>query len=136
VVPGALAAAEDAAKVQAELKKLQGMWVPVSGESEGAEKQVAGAEQLEFDGATFNTWHGGHLEEKGTFRLNPSKNPMEIDLTVQEGKNEGKTHLAIYAWDGANVKFCMAREGEPRPTDFTTKRGDNRVLVVMGRQDP
>jgi RNA polymerase sigma factor (sigma-70 family) len=136
VVPAAVAAAEDAAKVKAELKKLQGMWVAVSGEAEGVEKEVAGAEQLEFDGANFNTWHGGHVEEKGTIRLDPSKNPMEIDLTVQEGKNEGKTHLAIYAWDGANVKFCMVKEGHPRPTDFTTRPGDNRVLVVMGRQDP
>jgi uncharacterized protein (TIGR03067 family) len=136
VVPRALAAAADAAKVKAELKKLQGMWVAVSGEAEGAEKEVAGAEQLEFDGEAFNTWHGGHVEEKGTIRLDPSRNPMEIDLTVQEGKNEGKTHLAIYAWDGANVKFCMAKEGHPRPTDFTTRPGDNRVLVVMGRQDP
>jgi RNA polymerase sigma factor (sigma-70 family) len=136
VVPGALAAAEDAAKVKAELKKLQGMWLAVSGEVGGMEMEVAGAEQLEFDGETFKTWHGGHVEEKGAIRLDPSKNPMEIDLTVQEGKNEGKTHLAIYAWDGANVKFCMVRDGQPRPTGFTTRPGDDRVLVVMGRQDP
>jgi RNA polymerase sigma factor (sigma-70 family) len=136
VVPRALAAAEDAAKVKAELEKLKGMWVPVSGETEGVEKDVAGAEQVEFDGATFNIWHGGHVEEKGTLRLDPSRNPMEIDLTVHEGKNAGQTHLAIYAWDGANVKFCMAKEGQPRPTDFTTRPGDTRVLVVMGRQNP
>jgi RNA polymerase sigma factor (sigma-70 family) len=136
LVPGTLAAADAPAVVKAELKKLQAMWVPVSGEVGGVEQDVAGAEQLEFDGKAFNTWHGGHLEEKGTIRLDPSRNPMEIDLTVLEGKNEGTTHLAIYAWDGANVKFCMVREGHPRPTDFTTKSGDNRVLVIMKRQDP
>jgi RNA polymerase sigma factor (sigma-70 family) len=136
VVPRALAAAADAAKVKAELKKLQGTWVPVSAEVGGVQQEAAGAEQLEFDGESFNTWHGGHIEEKGTIRLEPSKDPKEIDLTVQEGKNEGKSHVAIYTWDGANVKFCMVKEGHPRPTDFTTRPGDNRMLVVMQRQNP
>lgn len=136
VVPAALAAADDAAVVKAELKKLQGRWVPVTAETEGVKKEVDGAEQFEFDGDAFNTWHGGHAEEQGTIALRASKNPKEIDLTVQGGRNDGKAHLAIYAWDGANLKFCTVKEGHPRPTDFTTKPGDGRFLVVMKRQNP
>jgi RNA polymerase sigma factor (sigma-70 family) len=136
VLPRALAAADAAADVQAELKKLQGLWVPVTTEVEGVKKEVADAEQLEFDGATFNTWHGGHVEEKGTITLDPSRNPKEIDLTVQGGRNDGKAYLAIFAWDGANLKFCMVKGGHPRPTDFTTRPGDDRFLMVMKRQDP
>lgn len=132
VVPGALAAADDAA----DLKKFQGMWVPVTVEIEGAKKEAGGAEQFEFDGETFNTWHGGHVEEKGTVTLRPATAPKEIDMTVQGGRNDGKAHRAIYTWDGANLKLCMVKEGHPRPTDFTTKPGDNRVLVVMKRKDP
>lgn len=136
LVPTALAAAADAADVSAELKKLQGTWVPVSVEVDGANKDVANAEQLEFDGETFNAWHNGHVDEKGTITLDPSSNPKQIDLKVQGGTNDGKAHLAIYAWDGANLKFCMVKEGHPRPTDFTTKPGDNRFLLVMKRQEP
>jgi uncharacterized protein (TIGR03067 family) len=111
------------------------MWVPVSGETGGVQQDVSGAEQFEFDGETLNTWHGGHVEEKGTIRLDPSRDPKEFDVTFQDGKNAGKTYLAIYTWDGANLKFCMAKQGHPRPTDFTTTPGDNRVLVVVKRQD-
>jgi uncharacterized protein (TIGR03067 family) len=135
-MPRVLAAADDAAKTQAELKKLQGMWVPISGEVAGVKKDVAGAEQLEFDGETFNVWHGNKVEEKGTIKLDLSKNPQELDLTFQDGIKEGQTHLAIYAWDGANLKFCIVKEGHARPTDFTTKPGDDRFLLVMQRQNP
>jgi RNA polymerase sigma factor (sigma-70 family) len=136
VLPAALAVADDPADVNAELKKLQGMWVPVTAEVEGVQKEATDAEQLEFDGKTFNTWHGGHVEEKGAIRLDPSRNPKEIDLTVQGGRNDGKAHMAIYAWDGANLKFCMVKGEHPRPMDFTTRPGDNRIVVVMKRLDP
>ena len=62
---------------------------------------------------------------------------MELDLQFLEGKHAGKTALAIYAWDGENLKVCGVRPDEvPRPTDFTTAPDDNRVLVVFRRQNP
>jgi RNA polymerase sigma-70 factor (ECF subfamily) len=135
VVAGALAEADDSAKVKAELRKLQGMWVDVSGEKEGEKLGAGGELQLRFDGETFSMSHNGRVEETGTVKLDPSKNPMEIDLQFQ-GKNEGKTALGIYAWDGENLKLCV---GEPRvgtrPRDFTSNPKD-RVLLVFKRQDP
>ena len=48
----------------------------------------------------------------------------------------GKTDLAIYAWDGANLKLCWVKDGDKHPTDFATKPGDKRVLLILKRQDP
>jgi uncharacterized protein (TIGR03067 family) len=136
-VPRALAVADDISRARAEQKKLQGTWVIVSAETGGEKREGDGSEeQLKIEGDAFSIEHGGHVEERGTIRLDPSKEPSEIDLQFQEGKHEGKTDLAIYAWDGANLKLCWVREGEKRPTDFTTKPGDHRVLMVLKRQGP
>ena len=84
----------------------------------------------------FGIWHGDHVEMSGNIKLDPSKNPMEIDFEFQDGKREGKTDLAIYAWDGANLKLCWVRDGDKHPSEFATKPGDKCVLVILKRQDP
>jgi uncharacterized protein (TIGR03067 family) len=61
---------------------------------------------------------------------------MEMDVSFREGKEGGKTGLAIYAWDGANLKICREKETHNRPTGFTTKPGDNRFLMVLKREAP
>jgi RNA polymerase sigma factor (sigma-70 family) len=136
LVPTALAAPDDTAKAEAELKKLQGTWVIISGEKGGEKREGNGEEQLKIDGGTFSIWHGGHVEESGTIKLGPSKNPMEIDLQFEEGKKEGKTGLGIYAWDGEDLRLCVGDPGGgKRPADFTTMPED-RVLIVFKRQGP
>jgi RNA polymerase sigma factor (sigma-70 family) len=138
VVPTVLAAADDIANAKAELKKFQGTWVPISVEKGGVkqEKQGDADELLTIDGENFSTSHGGHIEQKGTIKLDPSKSPSEIDLQIQDGKDAGKTGLGIYAWDGATLKLCLGDlESGTRPADFTT-RPDERVLVVLKRQNP
>jgi uncharacterized protein (TIGR03067 family) len=135
VVPRALAAADDTAKVKAELKKLQGTWVDVYAEKAG-EKLEVGDHELKFDGETFRVSDHGRVQEKGTIKLDPSKDPMEIDLRLQEGEQEAKTALGIYAWDGENLKLCLGEPGGgPRPKDFTTAP-EGRILIVLKRQDP
>jgi RNA polymerase sigma factor (sigma-70 family) len=136
VLPGALAAADDKDKVKAELKKLQGTWVDVYAEKAGEKLEKVGENQMKFEGETFSVWHDGHVEEKGTIKLDPSRNPMEIDLQFQDGKHAGQTALGIYAWDGEELKLCGAGpDAGARPTDFTTTTRD-RFLVVLKRQGP
>jgi RNA polymerase sigma factor (sigma-70 family) len=136
LVPKALlAAAHDKAKAEAELKKLQGTWVIVSGEKAGVKREGNGEELIKFDGETFSIMHNDHVEEAGAIKLDPSRNPMEIDLEFREGNNQGKTALGIYAWDGENLKLCMAAPGrETRPKDFTTNP-EERALIIFKRKD-
>jgi uncharacterized protein (TIGR03067 family) len=136
VVPRAPAAADDAAEVKAELKKFQGTWVDVYAEKAGKEQEQVGDHQLKFEGESFSVADHGRVEEEGTFKLNPSRNPKEIDLRLQGGAKDEKTVPGIYTWDGENLKICLGEPGEgTRPTGFTTTpRGG--FLVVVKRQGP
>jgi hypothetical protein len=49
---------------------------------------------------------------------------------------KGSTGLAIYAWDGANLRFCGATDRKGRPATFATTAGDDRILLVLKRQGP
>ncbi len=135
-VSRALAAADDDTKVKAELKKFQGTWVFIYAEKAG-EKQDVGDRQLKFDGETFSYADlGRDVEDKGTFKLDPSKNPKEIDIRFRDRNNNEKTVLGIYTWDGENLKLCLGEPGGgTRPKDFTT-RPKGRDLVVVKRQGP
>jgi RNA polymerase sigma factor (sigma-70 family) len=142
-VPRALAATDDTAKAKAELKKLQGTWLAATFEEAGVKKEVkkegegkGDEEQIQIEGESFSLWHEGKVEVTGTIKLDPSKNPREIDFQFQEGPRKGKTDLAIYAWDGANLKLCWVRDGDKHPTDFATNPGNKRVLLILKRQAP
>jgi RNA polymerase sigma factor (sigma-70 family) len=136
VVPRALAVVEDTAKVKAELKKLQGTWVDISYEKAGVKLEKVGEHQLKIDGETFSLSHDGKVEDQGTIKLEQSRSPGEIDLQIRKGKNEGKTGLGIYAWDGEDLKLCLGGlGGGTRPKDFTTMPEDC-ILIVLKRQRP
>lgn len=136
VVPQALAAAEDADKVKAELKKFQGTWVDVHLEKAGQKIDQVGNHRLTFEGETFHVVNQGRDDAKGRIALDPSTNPMQIEIRYRDGNNEDRTMLGIYAWDGDDLKLCWGEPGtDTRPTDFTTT-GERRVLMVVRRQAP
>jgi hypothetical protein len=59
-----------------------------------------------------------------------------MDIRFEEGKMKGKTGLAIYGFDGTNLKFCGVEDLYERPKDFTSAPGDNRTLLVLKREKP
>jgi uncharacterized protein (TIGR03067 family) len=135
-VPRALAAADDAAEVKAELKKFQGTWVDIYAEKAGKKQEDVGDHEVKFDGETFSVADHGQVQEKGTIKLDPSKKPKAIDLRIRDRNDEEKTVLGIYTWDGKNLKLCWGEPGgENRPTEFTTTL-QGGFLVVVKRQGP
>jgi len=118
-------AKEDAAK---DKEKLQGTWQVVGGEEQG--EKIADA-KLKMADMRFIIDGDKIRKEKGkggTFKLDPTKKPKEIDLS-----DDKETVKGIYSLDGDTLKFCVASAGNDRPTDFTTKKGDGRGLFVLKR---
>ena len=79
----------------------------------------------------------GTKSDKGTVKLDPSKQPMAaLDITGTEGPNKGKTILAIYEKTGDTVKVCYDLSGKARPTEFKTMKGTQLFLIAYHREKP
>jgi uncharacterized protein (TIGR03067 family) len=117
-------------------EKLQGAWKFVSGVTNG---QPVPAEGLK--GATFTIkedkyhFEQGEEKEDGTFKLDPSKKPATIDLKIESGKDQGKTQLGIYKFDGDKLTFCFAMAGDKeRPKEFATKADTKMLLYGLQKE--
>jgi uncharacterized protein (TIGR03067 family) len=119
--------------IEEELKKFQGTWKQVRYERDGLREppDEQGWEPLTtFAGKEFVvTLADGSIPIKGTYRLDPTRNPKTVDWTDTIGEDAGKTLLAIYSLNGDRLVFCAAYPGLERPTEFRTRPG--QVLRVL-----
>ena len=120
-----------------ELAKLQGIWQPITVESDGT--AMTPAELKKY--ARPATFQGDKIiarkEETTTespITIDPSHSPKWIDVVIQDGPDQGKTDFGIYDLDGDSLKLCLTKPGTERPADFTTKLGEPRIVTVYERQ--
>jgi uncharacterized protein (TIGR03067 family) len=103
---------------------LQGSWKATLGEKELV---------LRFKGDKFHVTIGDE-NYKGTFKLDPSKKPKHINMTVKEGDKFVKmTSLGIYELKGNTLKWAANEPGkDQRPDEFAEREG--MLYVVLERQ--
>jgi uncharacterized protein (TIGR03067 family) len=131
--PGALA--DDKVDIKREIKKFQGTWTFESSET-GGKKLPAGELKgliLTFEGDKHTVKKGDQVIQVGTQKLDPSKSPKTIDVTLTEGPNKGKVLLGIYEIDGDTLKVCFDLQGKKRPTEFKSAAGSHTFVNVHKR---
>ncbi len=140
LVAGLLLAADtkkdDAKKDQ---EALLGIWRPVSSEQGGKEQNDEAKEHaLIFDKDTFTVKKGDEVRIKGTFKIDPSKKPKTIDMTITEGRRDedkGMELHGIYELDKDTLKWCTSEPGgRDRPKEFATKEGTKDLLVSLKKE--
>ena len=128
---GTGARADDKAEVEKELKKFQGTWTFESVEAGG--KEIPAAEfkgmTVTFEGDKYTVKKGDEVVQAATQKLDPSRSPKAIDVTVTEGPNKGAVMLGIYEINGDTLKVCFDPEGKKRPTEFKTASGSQTLVV-------
>jgi len=139
VVVGLLLGADAKDDVKKEKEKLQGTWKCVMLEEKGESKADTEDLRIVFDGDNFSVKRGDETMIKGTFKLDPSKNPKEVDLEVQGGiKAEGdigKTAQGIYILKGDELKLCVLHPGgTDRPSEFSAPAGSERMFITLKRE--
>src|SRR6516225_970679 len=81
---------------KADLKKLEGTWLPSAAEFGGqkwSDEQVKSFKLVIADGKYIVTVSG--QDDKGTLKLNPDAKPPAMDILGTEGPNKGHTFPAI-----------------------------------------
>ena len=133
VVPGTRA--DDKPDVKKEFKKFHGVWTFASVEAGG---KKAPADQFKgvtvtFAGDKYTVKKGDEVIQVGTQKLDPSRSPKTIDVTVTEGLNKGAVMLGIYEIDGDTLRVCFDEEGKKRPTEFKSPAGSQTFVNVHKR---
>ena len=137
VALGVLAAeapVEDAARQ--DLEKLQGDWQCTAMTVDGMQLPDDDVQAL-FRTIKGNQYTVTRYEKgigKGTLKLDTSKSPHTIDSTPAGAAGKGGPILGIYEISGQTLKLCLARPGQERPKDFTSKPGSGYILSVWTRE--
>ena len=122
--------------IRKDQEKLQGTWSLVSVEINGKalpREAIQGAELVVKRGKYAFTLGDTQLEI--TYKLDPAKKPKTIDITFNNGPQQGKTFRGIYALEKDKFKVCRAVEPEKeRPTEFATRADSGLMLVVYKRE--
>ena len=135
-VPGWInARAEDKPDIERELKKFQGTWTFESSQAGGQELPTGELKGLilTFEGLKHTVKKGDDVIQVGTQKLDPSKSPKTIDVTIAEGPNKGTVMLGIYEIDGDTLKVCFDPQGKKRPTEFKSAPGSENFVNVHKR---
>jgi uncharacterized protein (TIGR03067 family) len=123
-------------EILAEMARLQGTWKQIGYERDGATEPVdeLGREpRSTFVGDSFFvTLADGSIPIRGTYRIDPTRDPKTVDWTDATGEDAGKTLLAIYRLEEDLFTFCAASPGGERPTEFRARSG--QVLRVNRRE--
>ena len=106
-----VAGAAGAGDAKDDLKKLEGKWV-VEKSDIGTAVMILSKDTFDFD------WDGKKF--KGTFKIDPTKKPRHMDMTIKEGEMfKDQTAQTIYELDGDTLKWCSDEPGtNKRATEF------------------
>jgi uncharacterized protein (TIGR03067 family) len=116
------------------LERLQGEWRPVALVTNGQPLQEAflAYGRRTQTGNETKVVFGGQTMVHALMRLDQSTSPIAIDY-LNIGKGTNTVSYGILDWVGEDMRVCMAKPGDPRPSDFTCERGSNRTLSQWRR---
>ena len=132
---GADAAKDDAAGE--DLKHFEGTWVVESMQLDGKPLPEADRRKirLTIKGENF-TFTGSSGSEPGLYKVDPTKDPKELNIVITEGDDKGKVYLVIYKFEDGKMIQCMRLDNKSRPREFTGNAGSGwRWRFGSGRSD-
>jgi uncharacterized protein (TIGR03067 family) len=110
-------AAKPAAAMSKTLTDLQGTWVftTTNGNDMTGQPEVI----ITITDTKYVQTINGEVVERGSFRIDDTKKPMQVDMSISEGQDAGKSQMGVFELSGGVLKAKMANAGDTtRPTDF------------------
>ena len=138
-IAAGLLVAADAPKddpAKADLDKLQGPWNLVAAVRDGKEVPEGQVRRTTIvftvDRFVFPMESGDATSKRGVIRVDPTKEPKEMDATSPEGE----VSPGIYQVEGDDYKVCFAPPGRARPRKLTSEPGSGHLLQIWRRVKP
>jgi uncharacterized protein (TIGR03067 family) len=123
--------------VTKDLEQLQGVWSVVSMEMDGKplseERRKKTRLTIRGEKFTFDTGADSH---EGLYKIDPSKDPKQLDIVITRGDEKGKVYLVIYKFDDGKMIQSMRLDNKSRPSEFTGKAGTGTALEIWKREKP
>jgi uncharacterized protein (TIGR03067 family) len=113
------------AAAKSELQQFQGAWQAVSiqhADGKQAAQDEVQSTRLVVKGNEF-TLTGKNFSISGTFTIDATKVPKEIDVVLKPQEGRATKLLGIYQVRGSTRTSCFAIPGEERPTQFSSQEG-------------
>ena len=105
------------------LAQVQGTWVftHTDGQSlEGSGQEIS----VTITDNKYVQTVNGQVVERGTFKIDDTKKPWTIDISITEGQEAGQTQLGVVQINGDTMVGKLADTGATaRPTDFSQSEG-------------
>ena len=114
---------------------LAGAWVVVAMRNGGKEDAQLKDHTATFADGKVTFKSKDEKEHAATYTLGANKSPATIDLVPADGPHKGKTLMAIYVIEKNELKLCIGKEGEDRPSTFSSKAGEETILLMLKRVD-
>lgn len=132
-------AAREAA--ERDYRRLSGTWQLTRAIVDGnpVPEAQAKATVLITDGNTFRfpQASGVGTHPAGSFTINPSTLPAQVDSVASGGANAGQMTLGIFEIiDDTHKRACWSPPGRPRPTGFDAPAGSGRILQYWEKIGP
>lgn len=113
---------------------MQGTWT-ISHVNGQALASLGQKSSIAFTRDTYTVTTNGQVKERGTFKINGTTKPMQIDMRITEGIAAGSTQIGVIQVVNATLTLKTNTIGTPkRPTDF--KAEPWYVLFVAQKNQP
>ena len=111
---------------------MQGTWVLTT--PDGQPLTQSGDLTIAITGDKYAQAVAGTVNERGTVKLDATKKPTWIDLTITEGADAGKLQVGLIEVSGGVMKGVFAAAGNPtRPTSLAPAPG---LISFVGKKKP
>jgi uncharacterized protein (TIGR03067 family) len=111
---------------------LQGSWT-ITHVNGKALANLGQNSSIRFTQNAYTVTTNGQVKERGTFRINGTTSPMQIDMRITEGIAPGSTQLGVIQVASGTLALKTNTIGTPqRPLDF---KADPRYVLFVAQKD-
>lgn len=122
---------------QTELAKLVGRWKIVSRVQAGTEvlanKDRVPEAVLVFGKEGGFRWGTSATDAGKIVRIDPTKNPKEIDYEFGDGTRKGVVQKGLYKFEGDKFIDCCSKPGGDRPAEFKSTAENGFEIMTAQR---